>query len=237
MHSNRELTTRYLLPRTATLVFLVAIVGCDPGQDRDDSAQPRSDSTLTKGGAAETRPNVTDGSATYPTQADARDQGAAETGTSTQDSPVESVVAQIQPTSAGNAEGTVTFSAGENDREMRVTIELQGLEPGPHGLHIHEVGDCSAADASSAGGHFKPYDAPHGSPGAAEHHVGDMGNIEADDDGRVSSELSFRGLAFSGPASVLQKAVVIHRNADDLKSQPAGNAGARIGCGVIRIDR
>ncbi|QIB67670.1 superoxide dismutase family protein [Kineobactrum salinum] len=150
---------------------------------------------------------------------------------------VESAVAQIKPTSNGNAEGTVTFSAGKDDREMQVTVELEGLEPGPHGLHVHEVGDCSADDASSAGGHFNPYDTPHGSPDAAEHHVGDMGNIEADEDGRVSSELAFRGLAFSGPASILQKALVIHSDKDDLESQPSGNAGERVGCGVIRIDR
>ncbi|MFO7550430.1 MAG: superoxide dismutase family protein, partial [Haliea sp.] len=121
-------------------------------------------------------------------------------------------------------------------RGMRVIVELEGLEPGRHGIHIHETGDCSADDASSAGGHFDPYDAPHGSPERAEHHVGDMGNMEADDEGRVATELTFKHLGFSGPASILQKAVVIHSGKDDLESQPAGDAGNRIGCGVIRMD-
>ncbi|WP_370551987.1 superoxide dismutase family protein [Haliea sp. E1-2-M8] len=74
---------------------------------------------------------------------------------------------------------------------MLVKVDLEGLEPGPHGFHVHEVGDCSADDGSSAGGHFNPYDTPHGALDAGEHHVGDMGNVEADDDGRVATELTF----------------------------------------------
>lgn len=207
MHSDRTLAARYLLPGTAALAILVAIMGCDPGQERDGTTQSPSDMTSSE--------RATDDQ--YPI--------------------VESAVAQIRPTSAGNAEGTVTFLAAEDDREMRVTVELTGLEPGLHGFHVHEVGDCSADDASSAGGHFEPYNAPHGSPDATEHHVGDMGNIEADQNGRVSSELSFRDLAFSGPASILQRSVVIHRNVDDLASQPSGDAGSRVGCGVIQNDK
>lgn len=117
---------------------------------------------------------------------------------------------------------------------MRATVDLRGLEPGLHSFHIHETGDCSADDASSAGGHFNPQDAPHGSRDGAERHAGDMGNIEADNDGRVDTELTLPGITFAGPTSILQRAVVIHGQKDDLESQPAGDSGDRVGCGVIR---
>ncbi len=235
MHDDRPLATRCLLSGTAMLVIIVAIMGC---QDRDDNVEPPLDPTATEGAAADARPGDVANGIPNPTRAADREQGvtgiSGESATHAQDSQVELAVAQIKPTTAGSAEGTVTFSAAENDGEMRVIVDLKGLEPGPHGLHVHEVGDCSADDASSAGGHFSPDDNMHGSPDAARHHRGDMGNIEADHDGKVSDELSFRDLTFSGPASILQKAVVIHRNADDLESQPAGDSGDRVGCGVIR---
>lgn len=241
MHSNRTLATRYWLHGTAALAILVALMGCDPGENKDDTTLAPSDAATREAEARDAKLDDTGTNTMNSSRSTDRNQGATgisgEPATNAQYPLVESAVAQIKPTSAGNAEGTVTFSAREDDREMQVTVQLKGLEPGLHGFHIHEVGDCSADDASSAGGHFKPYDARHGSPGASEHHVGDMGNIEANDDGRVSSELSFRGLAFFGPASILQKAVVIHSNADDLASQPSGDAGDRIGCGVIRSDR
>lgn len=117
---------------------------------------------------------------------------------------------------------------------MRATVDLRGLEPGLHSFHIHETGDCSADDASSAGGHFNPQDASHGSRDGAERHAGDMGNIEADNDGRVDTGLTLPGITFAGPTSILQRAVVIHGQKDDLESQPAGDSGDRVGCGVIR---
>lgn len=144
-------------------------------------------------------------------------------------------VAEIAPTSKGNAEGTVRFHQPAEDAMMRVEVDLQGLEPGLHGFHIHEFGDCSADDASSAGGHYNPLDTRHGSPDDEEHHVGDMGNIEAGEDGTVSTEREFFHLTFAGPTSILGKAVVIHSQADDFETQPTGNAGARVGCGVIRV--
>ena len=207
MHGNRTLRALHLWSGTAAIAMLATFVGCDSGQGVNNTTETPSAFTSTDGAIDDQQPMV------------------------------ESAVAQIRPSSTGNVEGSVTFSAREDDRDMQVSVELTGLEPGLHGFHVHEVGDCSADDASSAGGHLEPYDAPHGSPGATPHHVGDMGNIEADQDGRVSSELRFPDLAFYGPASVLQKAVVIHRNADDLDSQPAGDAGERVGCGVIQSDR
>ena len=235
MQNDQKLTTTYLLPSAAALV-LVAAMGCEPGGTGYEASGSGSDPASAEGAEQNTNPDrASDGAAR-------RDHSVAEisdeSAHNAQYSLVQSATAEVGATSAGNAEGTVTFSAAEDGRGMRVNVELQGLQPGRlHGLHVHEVGDCSASDASSAGGHFSPYDSEHGSPEDAEQHVGDMGNIEADEDGRVSSEFRVRGLAFSGPASILQKAVIVHSKEDDLTSQPAGDAGNPAGCGVIRIDR
>lgn len=231
MRRHRRLMTNHLLPGTAILV-LVAIMGCSPGDD----------STSSEGARVNTGTGGTDRGGTAETaEGNERDQSVRDTAgrasSNASYSLVESATATIMATSAGNAEGTVMFSAVGDGRGMRVNVELSGLVPGLHGLHVHAVGDCSAADASSAGGHFNPDDAPHGSPESAEQHLGDLGNVEADSDGRVSTELRVRGLAFSGPASVLQKAVIVHRKEDDFTSQPGGDSGDPAGCGVIRIDR
>lgn len=113
-------------------------------------------------------------------------------------------------------------------------IELHGLEPGPHGFHVHENGDCSAPDASSAGGHFNPAGAPHGAPDAPQRHVGDLGNVVADRDGVVRTSGVDAHLTLRGSSSILDRAVVVHAQRDDLRSQPTGDAGGRQGCGVIR---
>lgn len=141
-------------------------------------------------------------------------------------------VADMAPTEGSEVRGTVTFE--ETDGNVLVTAELSGLAPGMHGFHIHEVGDCSAPDATSAGGHFNPMDAMHGGPGSAEHHSGDLGNIEADENGNASynSTLGYLTLG-EGPTSIVGRAVIVHEKEDDLESQPTGAAGARLACGVI----
>jgi Cu-Zn family superoxide dismutase len=105
--------------------------------------------------------------------------------------------------------------------------------PGPHGFHIHEKGDCSAADASSAGGHFNPTGKPHGGPDSDARHAGDFGNIEADATGNARYSRTFSDLTLDGESSIIGKAIIVHQKADDLKTQPSGDAGGRIGCGVI----
>lgn len=128
--------------------------------------------------------------------------------------------------------GTVQF-APEGDT-VRVSVELTGLEPGPHGFHIHETGDCSAQDFTSAGGHFNPHEHEHGAPSDDRRHAGDFGNVEASADGVVSVELQMDVvLDPDAPDSVIGKAVIVHANADDLKSQPSGAAGPRVACGII----
>lgn len=122
---------------------------------------------------------------------------------------------------------------------VHVTGEVGGLKPnGTHAFHIHEKGDCSAADASSAGGHFNPAAQPHGRASGPKHHAGDSDNLVANADGVARIDAHFSGLVLGGNRAndAISKAVVVHGAPDDYVSQPAGNAGARIACGVIKAD-
>lgn len=123
---------------------------------------------------------------------------------------------------------------------VHLTGTVGGLTPNAqHGIHVHEKGDCSAVDASSAGGHFNPSGSPHGRAGQAPHHAGDMDNLVADADGVTRVDVAARGVTLGGGAAndIAGRAVVVHAMADDYQSQPAGNAGARVACGVIKIVR
>ncbi len=144
-----------------------------------------------------------------------------------------SATANLVPTKGNQARGTVTFT--QKGDKVLVKANLAGLNANTeHGFHIHEKGDCSAADAMSAGGHFNPASAQHGTPGAGVHHVGDMPNLKADATGAAT--LTWEETDFTvtdGPNSIVGRAVVVHLNPDDYKSQPAGNSGPRIACGVI----
>ncbi len=140
-------------------------------------------------------------------------------------------VAHLSPTKGNKATATVTFS--ETSGGVKVAIDAEGLSPGEHGFHIHDKGDCSAPDATSAGDHFNPGQMPHGAPDAQQRHAGDFGNLKADASGRAHTEFVDSHIAFDGPNSIIGRAALLHAKADDLKSQPAGNAGARVACGVI----
>jgi superoxide dismutase, Cu-Zn family len=143
-------------------------------------------------------------------------------------------IATLHPTAGSNVKGTVTFT--EEADGVHVYAEIEGLSPGNHGFHVHQFGDCSAADGSSAGPHFNPSNKPHAGPDAAERHVGDMGNVEADASGRAKLDyLDHQISLVDDQQSVIGRSVVVHAKADDLKSQPAGDSGARIACGVIGI--
>jgi Cu-Zn family superoxide dismutase len=121
---------------------------------------------------------------------------------------------------------------------VRITGEIGGLQPGSsHGFHIHEKGDCSAVDASSAGGHFNPAMQPHGRSGPGPHHAGDSDNLVADASGVAHVNAQVAGVTLGGGASndIAGRALIVHAAADDYTSQPAGNAGTRVACGVIRV--
>ncbi len=146
---------------------------------------------------------------------------------------VSKAVAVLQPTQGSKVQGTVTFT--KSDDGVQVEAKLTGLTPGSHGFHVHEFGDASSPDGKSAGGHFNPTNNPHAAPDADKRHVGDLGNIEADATGAANYSRLDKGLAFQGPTSILGRGVVVHAKADDLKSQPAGDAGDRIAVGVIGV--
>jgi superoxide dismutase, Cu-Zn family len=142
-------------------------------------------------------------------------------------------IAVLHPTAGSNVAGTVTFTAsGDN---VKVVADVTGLTPGKHGFHIHEFGDCSDPKAASAGGHFNPAHKQHGAPDANERHAGDLGNIEADASGKAHLELSDKVMKLNGADSIIGHAVIVHEKADDLKTQPTGDAGGRIACGVIGV--
>jgi superoxide dismutase, Cu-Zn family len=146
---------------------------------------------------------------------------------------VTKAIAVLSPAPNGQVHGVITFERTDNG--IKIIADVEGLTPGKHGFHIHEFGDCSSADYTSAGPHFMTAGESHGAPAAAMSHRGDMGNLEADSSGKVHLEWVDTNISFSGPNSILGRSVIIHANEDDLKTQPTGNAGARIACGIIGI--
>jgi Cu-Zn family superoxide dismutase len=146
---------------------------------------------------------------------------------------VTQAVAVLHPTQGSEAHGVVRFL--QTDAGVQVLADIEGLTSGAHGFHVHQYGDCSAPDGTSAGGHFNPDGTPHGAPTATERHVGDLGNITVDEMGRGHLEWTDTLLSFAGPHSILGRGVIVHAGADDLTSQPTGNAGGRVACGVIGI--
>ncbi len=141
--------------------------------------------------------------------------------------------AYIVPRSDSEVGGAAIFIKEGAQVTLQVTVE--SASPGEHAVHIHETGDCSAPDASSAGGHWNPAGEDHGAWGTPPHHLGDLGNITVGEDGTGSLNMSTDRWAIGGGGDndIIGKAVVVHAVADDLTSQPSGAAGARVGCGVI----
>jgi Cu-Zn family superoxide dismutase len=145
--------------------------------------------------------------------------------------PVEKAVAVLQSLGASGVSGKVTFTKAEGG--VRVQAEISGLKEGPHGFHVHEFGDCSALDGASAGGHFNPGGVAHAGPADAARHAGDLGNVEAGKDGNARLDLVVKGSTLEGPDGILGRGVIVHEKVDDLKTQPTGNAGGRVACGVV----
>jgi Cu-Zn family superoxide dismutase len=142
---------------------------------------------------------------------------------------------QLAATQGHEARGSLTLTAEAEG--VRVKGAVEGLKPtGEFGFHIHEKGDCSAPDASSAGPHFNPGNAVHGNPEGGAHHAGDMYNLKSDGQGVARVDVLARGTTLGGgqPTDVAGRAIVVHEKADDYSSQPAGDSGDRIACGVIQ---
>ncbi len=144
---------------------------------------------------------------------------------------VTDAICVIHPLGSSNVHGWVKFT--QKGRKVEITGEVTGLTPGKHGFHVHEFGDCSSKDGSSAGGHFNPEGKDHGSPHSKDRHVGDLGNITADKDGTAKIMISDSVVSLHGPHSILGRSIIVHAKEDNLKD--IASAGARIGCGVIGI--
>jgi superoxide dismutase, Cu-Zn family len=149
--------------------------------------------------------------------------------------PAPSADAKLEPTRGSAVRGTVTFTE-RADGSVGVLTRIGGLAPNQeHGFHVHEKGDCSSPDGSSAGGHFNPAAQPHG-PQDGPHHGGDMPALKADAAGNADATFTIAGrLAGAGPASLVGRAVIVHAKPDDYTTQPTGNSGDRIACGVIAM--
>lgn len=158
----------------------------------------------------------------------------AQTGAATAEE-ISKAVCQVRPTKGNKTRGVVIFQKTRDGR-IRVTARINGLKPGQkHAIHIHQFGDCRDLAGKSAGGHFNPAEKPHGLPPSAERHAGDLGNLEADDEGRAKFSLTVDNISLGGgDNNIIGRAIVVHALPDD-GGQPTGNAGARIGCGVIGI--
>ncbi len=143
------------------------------------------------------------------------------------------LIAVIIPTEGNDVSGIVYFEKVASGFEVRGTI--RGLSPGDHGFHVHEFGDLSASDGTSAGGHFNPQSQPHSGPDAERRHFGDLGNITADENGVAEFSFTDDMIEAKGPNSIVGRGLIVHRDADDFTSQPTGAAGPRVGMAVIGI--
>ena len=146
------------------------------------------------------------------------------------------ITVNIEPRSNSNISGEAVFT--EENGEVTMTVEVSGLTEGQHAIHLHEKADCSADDATSAGGHWNPTMEDHGKWGEGEYHRGDIGNFDVDADGNGSITFSTDQWCIDcedQQKNIVGKSVMIHEGVDDFTSQPSGDAGARVGCGEITM--
>lgn len=144
-----------------------------------------------------------------------------------------SAIAVLEATKGSATAGTVNFIQ-KGDR-VQVNARITGLTPGNHGFHIHEKGDCSSGDGLSAGGHFNPASQPHAHPATTARHAGDMPMLVAGSDGNATLTVELDLITIgAGPNDIVGKGLIVHKDPDDFKTQPTGNAGARVACGIIR---
>jgi len=146
-----------------------------------------------------------------------------------------SAIAMVSSASGSNVSGTATFTP-TSDGKVKMVLALDNLTAGEHAVHLHENGDCSAADATSAGGHWNPTGDNHGKRGENDYHAGDIDNLEVGENGIGTLEMVVEGWSIGDgqDSDILNKAIIIHADADDFTSQPSGAAGSRVACGVIQ---
>ena len=205
------------------LIASISLLGCERSKTESPAepvAQPEGTTEQQPGemkGAAEEKPKPMEGAAEQETPK------------------VTQAMATLNPTEGNDVHGTVQFEQTADG--VKVTAEVTGLEPNTsHGFHIHEKGDCSAPDGSSAGGHYAPNGNPHGLPPNPKRHAGDMGNITANAEGKATLNATFDNFSLTGDSPVLGRAVIVHSGKDQ-GTQPTGDAGARVACGVIQAEK
>lgn len=156
--------------------------------------------------------------------------------TNTKSSDAKTLTITLEPKSNSTVTGTATFT--EKNGKVTFVAKMAGLQPGVHAIHIHEKSDCTAADGSSAGGHWNPTFKKHGKWGVGEYHKGDIGNFTADDKGNGTITMITDEWCIGcedETKNILGKGLIVHQGTDDFTSQPAGNAGARVACsGIIK---
>lgn len=147
---------------------------------------------------------------------------------------IKQAVAVLHATAGNKCHGVVHFTQ-EGD-SVKVVADLEGLTPGQkHAFHIHQYGDCSGPDGMTAGGHYNPEGHPHALPTGGPRHAGDLGNVQADDSGKAHYEITVDNVTIAGTKNpIIGRGVIVHAKPDD-GSQPTGNAGGRIACGVIGV--
>jgi Cu-Zn family superoxide dismutase len=147
---------------------------------------------------------------------------------------IQKAVAVLHATAGNQCHGVVRFT--QDGDSVKVVADLEGLTPGQkHAFHIHQYGDCSAPDGMSAGGHYNPEGHQHGLPEIDNRHAGDLGNVQADNDGKAHYEISVNNISVAGQKNpILGRGVIVHAKPDD-GGQPVGNAGPRLACGVIGV--
>jgi Cu-Zn family superoxide dismutase len=148
--------------------------------------------------------------------------------------PVTQAVAVLHPTAGQQCHGVVRLT--QDGDSVKVVADIEGLTPGQkHAFHIHQYGDCSSPDGMSAGGHYNPEGHQHGLPDGENRHAGDLGNVQADEQGKAHYEITVTNISIMGAKNpIIGRGVIVHAKVDD-GGQPVGNAGARIACGVIGV--
>ena len=141
--------------------------------------------------------------------------------------------ASLEATRGNAVSGLVQFT--QRGDKVLVTGEIAGLRPnGEHGFHIHDKGDCSSGDGMSTGGHFNPNAKAHGAHEHSEHHAGDLVSLKADAAGVAKFSYESAGISVgSGATDIVGRGLIVHRDADDFKTQPTGNSGPRLACAAI----
>ncbi len=211
------------LPACLLITLLASCSGNETRSvDADNTSERSTDTTVGANAAADTTSGMS--------------EGVDSTGAGAMMAAGKTAEATIASASGSGLTGKATFT--ETGGRVKMVLMVEKATPGTHAVHLHQNGDCSKPDGTSAGPHWNPTKNPHGKRGEGEHHAGDMPNMEVGQDGKGKLELTVNEWKIGGSdttANIINRAIIVHAKADDYKSQPAGNAGDRIGCGVVTM--